>query len=67
MKTSRSFWMVEDRAIYLGVRQMEKNKAEKNKHDLLQDTTHRSLVFPLDIHRGFMKIRNFNKRRGKIR
>ena len=53
--------------MYLGVRQMEKNKTEKNKHDLLQDTPHRSLVFPLDIHRGFAKIRNFNKRRGKIR
>ncbi len=53
--------------MYLEVRQMEKNKTEKNKHDLLQDTTHRSLVFPLDIHRGFMNIRNFNKRRGKIR
>jgi len=53
--------------MYLEVRHMEKNKTEKKKHDLLQDVTHRSLVFPLDIHRGFMKIRNFNKRRGRIR
>jgi len=59
--------MVEDRAMYLEVRQMEKNKTEKNKHDLLQDMTHRTLGFPLDIHRGFMRIRNFSKRRGKIR